>query len=193
MPPKRTTTPMSDAAIKALVAQSVADALAKPKANISRKGDDSYDSGNGSRRTKPTAYRELSRMYLRMFLKESDEVKKYVGGLPDMIQGRNLMTTPKRQAVTKEILMKSRNNHPQQQPNKRQNVARAYTIGPGEKKEHGGSLPLSLAATANNQRAPEAIQRGVACFECGVQGHYKKDFPKLKNKNRGNQAGNGKA
>ncbi|GKE27858.1 putative reverse transcriptase domain-containing protein, partial [Tanacetum coccineum] len=95
-----------------------------------------------------------------------------------------------------------------------------YTIGPGEKKEYGGSLPLctkcnnhhngqcasrcnnykkaghlardcrSLTATANNQRAPEAIQRGVACFECGVQGHYKKDFPKLKNKNRGNQAGN---
>nr|GEY30313.1 retrotransposon protein, putative, Ty3-gypsy subclass [Tanacetum cinerariifolium] len=37
------------------------------------------------------------------------------------------------------------------------------------------------------------IQRVVTCFECGVQDHYKKDFPKLKNKNRENQAGNNEA
>nr|GEU58059.1 reverse transcriptase domain-containing protein [Tanacetum cinerariifolium] len=33
----------------------------------------------------------------------------------------------------------------------------------------------------------------VTCFEYGVKGHYKKDCPKLKNKNRGNQAGDGEA
>ncbi|GJU90119.1 putative reverse transcriptase domain-containing protein [Tanacetum coccineum] len=51
MPSKRTTTPMSDAATKALVAQSVADTLAKHEANRSRNGDDSHDSRAGSRRT----------------------------------------------------------------------------------------------------------------------------------------------
>ncbi|GKB17833.1 hypothetical protein Tco_0851756 [Tanacetum coccineum] len=49
MPPKRTTTPMSDAANKALVARSVVDALAVDEANRSRNGDDSLDSRTGSR------------------------------------------------------------------------------------------------------------------------------------------------
>ncbi|GJW10635.1 putative reverse transcriptase domain-containing protein [Tanacetum coccineum] len=55
MPPKRTTTPMSDASIKVLVAQSVADALAEHEANQSRNGDDNRDSGTGSRRIERAA------------------------------------------------------------------------------------------------------------------------------------------
>ncbi|GKG26056.1 hypothetical protein Tco_0399202 [Tanacetum coccineum] len=35
-----------------------------------------------------------------------------------------------------------RDNHDQQSPFKRQNVARYYTAGPGEKKEYVGTLPL---------------------------------------------------
>ncbi|GJX23319.1 hypothetical protein Tco_0227764 [Tanacetum coccineum] len=55
MPPKRTTTPMSNVIIKALVAQSVADALAEHEANRSRNGDDNHDSGTYSRRTERAA------------------------------------------------------------------------------------------------------------------------------------------
>ncbi|GJW63383.1 hypothetical protein Tco_0115267 [Tanacetum coccineum] len=56
MPPKKTTTPMTDAAIKELIAQGVADALAEYEATRnSRNGDDSHDSGSGGRRTMPTA------------------------------------------------------------------------------------------------------------------------------------------
>ncbi|GJV78623.1 putative reverse transcriptase domain-containing protein [Tanacetum coccineum] len=182
----------------------------------------------------------------RMFLEKSDEVEMYVDGLPDMIQGSVMASKPKimqdaivfatelmdkkihtfadRQAENKRKLNdNSRNNQTQQQPYKRQNVAMAYTVGPGEKKEYGGSLPLyikcnyhhnrqcdpkynnckkvshlardcrGLAAVANNQRALGAIQRVVTCFKCGAQGRYNKDFPKLKNKNHGNQARNGGA
>nr|GEU88004.1 putative reverse transcriptase domain-containing protein [Tanacetum cinerariifolium] len=42
----------------------------------------------------------------------------------------------------------------------------------------------------NNQRSQGANARGITCFECGVQGYYKSDCPKLKNGNQGNRAGN---
>nr|GEW86166.1 hypothetical protein [Tanacetum cinerariifolium] len=46
--------------------------------------------------------------------------------------------------------------------------------------------------TANNQRGNEMGQR-PNYYECGSQGHFKKDFPKLKNNNRGTQGGNATA
>nr|GEU91170.1 hypothetical protein [Tanacetum cinerariifolium] len=55
MPPKRTTTLMTDAAIKALIAQGVATALAEYKANRgSGNGDDILDSGSGRRTERAT-------------------------------------------------------------------------------------------------------------------------------------------
>ncbi|GJW59853.1 hypothetical protein Tco_0289696 [Tanacetum coccineum] len=51
-----TTAPMTNAAIKQLIAQGVADALAEIKANrTSRNGDDSHDSGTRSRRIERAA------------------------------------------------------------------------------------------------------------------------------------------
>ncbi|GJR26562.1 putative reverse transcriptase domain-containing protein [Tanacetum coccineum] len=174
-----------------------------------------------------------------MFPKESDEVEKYVGGLPDMIQGSVMASKPKtmqdaikfatklmdkkihsladRQAENKRKLDDtSRNNQNQQQPFKRHNVARAYIVGPGKKKVYAGSKPLCpkcnyhhegqcaprcnkckkvghLARECRGAAANTNTQRGVTCYECGVQGHYKKDCPKLKNKNQENQAGIGNA
>ncbi|GJV01844.1 hypothetical protein Tco_1335413, partial [Tanacetum coccineum] len=92
-----------------------------------------------------------------MFPEESDVVEKYVGGLPNMIHGsvkaskpqtmqeaiefatklmdKNILTITERQAENKRKFEDtSRNNQNQQQPFKRNNVARAYTAGPGEKK-----------------------------------------------------------
>nr|GEU40041.1 putative reverse transcriptase domain-containing protein [Tanacetum cinerariifolium] len=48
------------------------------------------------------------------------------------------------------------------------------------------------ANTANNQRGIGAGHK-VTCFECGAQEHFKRECPKLKNNNRGNQGGNGNA
>ncbi|GJW04181.1 putative reverse transcriptase domain-containing protein, partial [Tanacetum coccineum] len=45
----------------------------------------------------------------------------------------------------------------------------------------------------NNRGNSGTTQNAVTCYECGVQGHFKKDCPKLKNGNHGNQRGNGNA
>ncbi|GJS32735.1 putative reverse transcriptase domain-containing protein [Tanacetum coccineum] len=83
----------------------------------------------------------------------------------------------------------SRNNHGhQQQPFKRQNVAKVYNMGTGERKPYGGSLPKSTGNTnvTNTQKGNGATPKGNGCFECGASGHFKRDCPKLKNKDGGN-------
>nr|GEZ59268.1 putative reverse transcriptase domain-containing protein [Tanacetum cinerariifolium] len=47
--------------------------------------------------------------------------------------------------------------------------------------------------TNNNNRNNNKNQKGKGCYECGVQGHFKRNYPKLKNNNRGNQGGNDNA
>ncbi|GKF10353.1 hypothetical protein Tco_0048279, partial [Tanacetum coccineum] len=50
-----TTAPMTDAQLKALIDQGVADALAARDADRSRNGKDNHDSGTGVRRQAPLA------------------------------------------------------------------------------------------------------------------------------------------
>ncbi|GJZ63990.1 reverse transcriptase domain-containing protein [Tanacetum coccineum] len=148
-------------------------------------------------------FQELALMCGRMFPEESDQVEKYVGGLPDMIQGSVMASKPKtmqdaiefatelmdqkirtfaeRQAENKRKL--DNDNQAQRQPPKRQNVARAYSAGSSEKKEYAGTLP----STATNN------QRTLTYYKCGNQGHYKSDCPELKNQNHGNQVEGTKA
>nr|GEX07050.1 putative reverse transcriptase domain-containing protein [Tanacetum cinerariifolium] len=157
-------------------------------------------------------FQKLALMCGRMFHEESDEVKKYVGGLADMIRGNK-----------RKMEFNAGNNQGHQQQNKRHNTKRAYTIGPGEKKEYTGSSPLCIKynyhdkgpcaprcnkckkighlardcrssgpnGNNNNRGNSEMTQNAGTCYECGVQGYFKRDCPKLKNKNRGNQGGNG--
>ncbi|GJZ75805.1 putative reverse transcriptase domain-containing protein [Tanacetum coccineum] len=83
----------------------------------------------------------------------------------------------------------SRNNHGhQQQPFKRQNVAKVYNMGTGEKKPYRGSLPKSAGNTnvANTQKGNVTAPKGNYCFECGAPRHFKRDCPKLRNKDGGN-------
>ncbi|GJU96802.1 putative reverse transcriptase domain-containing protein [Tanacetum coccineum] len=128
-------------------------------------------------------------------------------------------------ALMRKALMKtekadiSSRNYQQQQPHKKQNVARAYTAGPGGKKVYTRDLPLYTKCnyhhtrqcapkygkckryghatidcrvnTNNNNNNNNKNQKAGACYECGNTGHVKRDCPKLKNRRNGN--GNGTA
>nr|GEX21544.1 putative reverse transcriptase domain-containing protein [Tanacetum cinerariifolium] len=100
-----------------------------------------------------------------------------------------------------------------------ENVARAYTAGNNERKGYVGSLPYCskcklhherlctircgnykkvghqtrdcrVTVNPNSQGAAVGNPRGIVCYECGSMGHFRKDCPKLRNQNHGNQTRN---
>nr|GEV87864.1 hypothetical protein [Tanacetum cinerariifolium] len=119
----------------------------------------------------------------RTFLEESDKIKKYVGSLPSIIHGSVMAFKPK----TMQDAGQSEPTTTKQEAD----IGRAYIVGLGEKKPYGRSKPLSStnANIANNQRGIRTGQKAT-CFECGVHGYFKRECPKLKNNNHGNQGGN---
>ncbi|GKB25168.1 putative reverse transcriptase domain-containing protein [Tanacetum coccineum] len=151
----------------------------------------------------------------RMFPEESDVVEKYVGGLPDMIHGsvkaskpktmqeeiefatemmdKKIITIAERQTENKRKFDDTpRNNQNQQQPFKRNNVARAYTAGPGEKKPYGGIKPLCPKRNYHHDRpcSPKCTNyKRIGHSACDCKN--RSDCPMLKNGNQGNRAGNG--
>ncbi|GJU88071.1 putative reverse transcriptase domain-containing protein [Tanacetum coccineum] len=192
-------------------------------------------------------FKELILLCTRMVPNEEDRVERFIGGLPDNIQGNVIAANPARlqdairivnQLMDKKVQgyaarsaknkrrMESnlRDNRGQQPPFKRQNtsgqnVARAYTAGNNKRRGYAGPLPYCnkcrmhhkglctmrcgnckkvghqtrdcrAAIALNTQRTPVRNQQGIICYECERPGHFKKDCPKLRNQNRGNQTRN---
>ncbi|GKF01967.1 reverse transcriptase domain-containing protein, partial [Tanacetum coccineum] len=182
-------------------------------------------------------FQEPALMCTKFIADETAKIDKYIGGLPDNIHGNVMSARPKTIDFAIELandLMdqklrtyaerqnenkrkadnSSRNNH--QQPYKKQNVARAYTAGPGGKKVYTGDLPLytkcnyhhtgkcapkcgkckwyghaTIDCRVNTNNNNNKNQKARACYECGNTRHIRRDCPKLKNRRNGN--GNGPA
>nr|GEV37849.1 hypothetical protein [Tanacetum cinerariifolium] len=159
-------------------------------------------------------FQELAMMCTKMVHEEEDQVEKFIGGLPDNIQGNNKTRFDNNQ----------KGNRVQQPPYKRRNVdgqsvARAYTASNNEKRGYVGLLPyfnkcklyhegpctvqykkcnkvrhmtrdrINVVAATATQRASVVNQRVPTCFKCGRQGYYGSECPKLKNHTRGNKTG----
>nr|GEU51203.1 reverse transcriptase domain-containing protein [Tanacetum cinerariifolium] len=187
-----TTTSVTNAQLKVLIDQGVANALAARDADRSQNGEDNHDSRMGVRRLNShvmtvgpdVAYamtwknlkkkmtdkycpkgeikklEELALMCARMFPKESDKIKRYIIGLPDMIHksvmaskpntmqdviefkteliDKKISTFAERQADNKRKFKDTSKNNQNQQQQKRHNTGRAYTSGSGDKKLYGG-------------------------------------------------------
>nr|GEU48314.1 reverse transcriptase domain-containing protein [Tanacetum cinerariifolium] len=161
-------------------------------------------------------FQELTMMCTKMVHEEEDRVNKFIGGLPDNIQGNVIAAEPTRlQDVVriannlmdqnlKGYVMKNvenkrkfdnsqKDNRGQQPPNKRQNVggqnvARACTAGNNERRVYNGLLPLCNKRKFYH-KGPCSV-RCRKCKKCGRKGHYRSDCLKLKDQYRGNKTGN---
>ncbi|GKC92642.1 putative reverse transcriptase domain-containing protein [Tanacetum coccineum] len=136
---------------------------------------------------------------LKKFPEESDKIKRYFVGLPDMIHGSLVALKPKTMQESIEIateLMdkkihnfaerqtknkRKQDDNQQQQQNKRQNTGRAYTAGSGEKKPYGGSKHLFSKCNYHHD-GPCAPK----CHKCNRFGHLACDCRSLTNTNASN-------
>ncbi|GJZ70922.1 putative reverse transcriptase domain-containing protein [Tanacetum coccineum] len=153
----------------------------------------------------------LALLYGRMFPEESDKIEKYVGGLPDMIHGKiknkrkqddNQQQQNKKQNTGKAYIVGPSKKRGYGGSLPKCSKCNYHHNGPCAPKCHKCNKVGHLACdcrsygnanTGNNQRTNGANQRGNGCYKCGGQGHFKREYPKLKNNNRGNKGGNGNA
>ncbi|GJV59345.1 hypothetical protein Tco_1465445 [Tanacetum coccineum] len=98
------------------------------------------------------SWRELMKLMAEMVPKEEDRVKKFIGGLPDNIQGNVITDEPTRLQDAVRIA----NNLMDQK-------LKGYAVKNSEKRRR---------------------------LECGRQGYYRSDCPKLKDQNCGNKTRN---
>ncbi|GJY85068.1 putative reverse transcriptase domain-containing protein [Tanacetum coccineum] len=124
---------------------------------------------------------------------EEDRVEMFIGGLPNNIQGNVIAANPAR--LQDAIRIHCYQYETRKQNTSGQNVARAYTTGNNERKGYAGPLAnptgLRLQLLSKHLRGtPVGNQQGIICYECGRPGHFRKDCPKMRNQNRGNQTRN---
>ncbi|GJZ89571.1 putative reverse transcriptase domain-containing protein, partial [Tanacetum coccineum] len=108
---------------------------------------------------------KIKKLEIELWNLKTEKIDKYISGLPNNIHGNVMSVRPKthedaielandlmdqklrtyaeRQNDNKRKADDSSRNNQQQQPYKKKNVARAYTVGPSEKKAYTGNLPLS--------------------------------------------------
>ncbi|GJV80006.1 putative reverse transcriptase domain-containing protein [Tanacetum coccineum] len=156
-------------------------------------------------------FQELVLLCTRMVPSEEDKVERFVGGLPDNIQGNVIAAEPTKLQdairIANNLMDQKLKGYARSAENKRrlennpidnrgqqlvfkrqnvrgQNVARGYTARNNEKKGVGHmTRDCKVTVTPNTQRAPVGNQPGIVCYECGRPGHFRKDCPKLRNQN----------
>ncbi|GJT14899.1 putative reverse transcriptase domain-containing protein [Tanacetum coccineum] len=161
---------------------------------------------------------ELVLLCTRMVPNEEEKVERFVGGLPDKIQGNVITAKPTKLQdairIANNLIDQKLKGYARSAENKRrldynprdtrgqqlvfkrqnvggQNVARAYTAGINEKKGYVGSLPYYKKCKLHHA-GPCTMRCGncIVCYECRRLGHFSKDCPRLRNQNRGNKTGN---
>ncbi|GJW55991.1 putative reverse transcriptase domain-containing protein [Tanacetum coccineum] len=153
---------------------------------------------------------------------EEDIVERFIGGLPDNIQGNMIAASPARLQdairIANQLMDKKVQGYAARSVENKRRIE-TYTARNNECRGYAGPLPYCnkcrlhheglctmrcgnckkvghqtrdcrAAIAPNTQRAPVGNQQGIICYECGRPGHFRKDCPKLRNQNHGNQTRN---
>ncbi|GJY60023.1 putative reverse transcriptase domain-containing protein [Tanacetum coccineum] len=142
-------------------------------------------------------FQELTMLCTKMVPEEEDRVKRFIGGIPDNIQGNVIAVEPTRlqdavwiannlmdqklkgyamkNAKKRRLEVNQRDNRGQQPPFKKQNVggqnvARAYTAGNNERRVYNGPLPLY-----NKCKFQHEGPCTMRCGKCNKVGHLTQD------------------
>ncbi|GJW04032.1 putative reverse transcriptase domain-containing protein, partial [Tanacetum coccineum] len=109
-------------------------------------------------------FQELTLICTKFVANKTEKVDKYISGLPDNIYGNVKSARPKTLDETIELA----NDLMDQK-------LRTYT-----------DRSIGNTNIANTHKGNGAAPKGNGCFECGSLGYFKRDCPKLKNKDGGN-------
>ncbi|GKC16383.1 putative reverse transcriptase domain-containing protein, partial [Tanacetum coccineum] len=151
-------------------------------------------------------FQELTMMCTKMVPWEEDRVERFIGGLPDNIQGNVIATEPTRLQdvvqITNHLMDKKLKGYAVKNTKNKRRLNNNYRNNYRCKLHHEGQCTAKyhnckrirhlardcISVVAVTTQATLGPNQGViTCFEYDAQGHYQKYCPKVKNQNRGNK------
>nr|GFA99164.1 hypothetical protein [Tanacetum cinerariifolium] len=131
-------------------------------------------------------FQELTLICTKFVTNENEKIDKYISGIPDNIYGNVKSSKPRTLdetiELTNDLMDQKLRTYAERADNKRK-------TDDTSRNNHGHQQ--QTFKKAKRRQDGKETPKGNGCFECEASGHFKRDCPKLKNKNEGNRNAQG--